>query len=1027
VGRRTLLLGRSGAGKTHALTAELSRFLGAGRERDAVLLVPNLSQASHLKRLLLTRLGVPGFFDESILTFTSLAERILPDLPIGGLLSGLRRDLLLRRALTEDPPPGFRRVARYPGFRRAALAFLKELKQNGLAPEEVESHLERMAAERRGAPRERLLAFRALFAAYEGELRRRGLVDHEDYLRRARDALASGEVSCSPAFLGVDGFQNFTRLEREIVLLLAGRAERTVATLAYHPALERAEGGPFRVAHETYLFLQEHGFVRETLEENHRARSTSLAAFVTRLAEGATGSAPPDGSVRILEGADPADEADRVAREILRRIREEEIRYRDVVVVLRDVLRRSDLFRVAFTRHRIPHRFYGAEPVSRLPFVRSVLDLLRVAAGDLTRERIFALLRSDHLPGVSPESVDRLEDDLREHGEPDAPEDWVERVRRHSGGGAGILADLAAFEIDAADPRGTARSVLGLAERLLVPLWARDLADADRVRAEAGAWEVVRSAATEVGDALGDGEAEAGLPEFVGLLVEALRDSRVFARNRRLDVVNVIDAREARQWEAPVVIVSGLVEGEFPRSPREDVFLPDEDRRRENRDGGLALKERLLERDEERYLFHVALTRARDRLVLTYPATDGSGEKTLRSLFLDDAISALGGEDVVSRRRLSDPLPREEETADRADLRRRALLGLGEPYREGTREEERARRASALHDLLVAAPDPAYLHASRIGERFLPGTRAVLGDSAPLAERHPPDRGWSASALEDFVQCPFLHFARRTLSLRESPRAAEEPLDPPLLGEIAHEVLRVAFLNVLDGEALPGPEHLDRIFVEVFEEKAGGGARGLVEARAARELRLAVHEVVRRERLRLEASAYRPAHLEESFGPRTRPLVIEAPDGREIFLSGRVDRIDVGPDGGAVLIDYKYSKRGFEKYRRDAEEGLHLQLPVYLLALEGAFGLRPEGAWLFRLKDPDTSGYALEGGPEPDRPEPLDEEALAGLLDRTRETVADLTGRILGGEIEVSPRKLRPCTWCAYRDLCRFEEGRGDG
>ena len=96
----------------------------------------------------------------------------------------------------------------------------------------------------------------------------------------------------------------------------------------------------------------------------------------------------------------------------------------------------------------------------------------------------------------------------------------------------------------------------------------------------------------------------------------------------------MVDAREARQWEAPVVFVTGLAEGEFPRSPREDPFLTDGDRQRLNRRGSISLRELQNERDEERFLFYVAATRPRDLLFLTWPLTDGSGEERARSSFL---------------------------------------------------------------------------------------------------------------------------------------------------------------------------------------------------------------------------------------------------------------------------------------------------------------------------------------------------------------------------------------------------------
>ncbi len=97
----------------------------------------------------------------------------------------------------------------------------------------------------------------------------------------------------------------------------------------------------------------------------------------------------------------------------------------------------------------------------------------------------------------------------------------------------------------------------------------------------------------------------------------------------RRNVVHVMDAYEARQWELPVVFVCGLIERHFPQYHREDSIIGDAARRRMGLD--TAASRQL----EERFLFEVATTRATEETVLSYPCYDEKGEETLPSFFLD--------------------------------------------------------------------------------------------------------------------------------------------------------------------------------------------------------------------------------------------------------------------------------------------------------------------------------------------------------------------------------------------------------
>ncbi len=1007
---RVLLVGRAGSGKTRAVLERFALGLEHAGEQEPLLLLPTVSQANHLKRLLLSRAeSVRGLLDRGVLTFTSLAERVLRHRPIGELLSGLRQDLLLRGALRDAAPPAFRALARFAGFRRALLAFVKELKQNGLPPAELLAELGEFALTRSGPTRRRLEALRDVLAAYEHRRERAGALDHEDYLREARDRLREDPEVLRGVSLGVDGFTNFTRLEREILLLLSDRRQECTVTLPGEPRPGQA-APQFRVSEETQAFLEAHGFVVRALVGNRRAATECLRRLEAGLFGDGGPAAAADGSVRILEGADPEDEADRVARTARRLAVEEGRRWREMLVVARDARQAGPRFRKAFARHGVPLRVFAGEDAAAEPVIRDALALLSFAAAAPGPADLLGLLRSGRLRGAGPGDADLLEDRLREFGPPADPAAWAALIPALAPAVATALAG------EAGAPADLARAAEGIVAGGIEPRFALRGAtlpapgsvEADRWRREAHALRVLRETLAETARALAEEGGTVTPARFLAELREGLSLAALPPADRRLMVVNLVDAREARQWEAPIVFVTGLLEGEFPQRPREDVFLPDEDRGEANRDGRLNLRERLLLRDEERYLFYVALTRASARLHLSYPVTDGRGEPTLPALPLEEVAALVAGPGLRSPRRLSETLPRADEITGPEDLRRMALLMLSDPPRGGEGEGRAEGVAAALHERLSG--DERYARALRTVLRFRRPPPALLADPSPLAT----PRVRSATSLEDFAQCPFLHFARHALRLR-SPAAGGEDLDRRALGDIAHEVLARALSPVTAGGAPLDPRPL---LEEVFARRTAGLRLDLAAALARREMEEVLVRTVDAEVARWREDGYVPALLEWDF----EGLAIARPEGGAVRLAGRIDRVDEGP-AGAVVLDYKYSARGFDSDRQRAlSEGAHFQLPVYLLAVQQVLGRRPAGAFLCPLLTGERTGIEVEGGGEGTRRGVrLAGGELPGFLEEARARIRETDARIRTGDVAWRPRDRARCADCDFADLCRIE------
>jgi ATP-dependent helicase/nuclease subunit B len=186
------------------------------------------------------------------------------------------------------------------------------------------------------------------------------------------------------------------------------------------------------------------------------------------------------------------------------------------------------------------------------------------------------------------------------------------------------------------------------------------------------------------------------------------------------------------------------------------------------------------------------------------------------------------------------------------------------------------------------------------------------------------------------------------------------------------------------------------------------------------------------------ACAMRPAFFELEFGQEARsgrradPLSSADPfvtrDG--IHLCGRIDRVDLSPDGHYLVIDYKLGE-GFDW--RKAQEGIDLQIPVYIQAagkLLRSLGVEEAvGGCYFSMKDfsmrkgmwrREYNGryYRL-----PARYASLiDMHTWEGVMEAVHEHIKDYVRRIRRGDYRLLSR-LCP-TYCEFSHICRFDEWR---
>jgi len=292
-----------------------------------------------------------------------------------------------------------------------------------------------------------------------------------------------------------------------------------------------------------------------------------------------------------------------------------------------------------------------------------------------------------------------------------------------------------------------------------------------------------------------------------------------------------------------------------------------------------------------------------------------------------------------------------------------------------------------VNDLLLQAASPAqaelftasaldgYLRDAEHSERR---REEALADAAePSLESFIPRRGGglmlSASDVETYRLCPLKYKFSRVF------RIPEEPSINQRFGIVVHQVLER--FHVGGGGSL---DTLMGLF-EASWRRSGFGAsndEGQFRERAV----AALHRYWELDRSR----EGQPVAFERGFSFRLGPHL----------MRGRVDRIDLLPDGGHELVDYK---TGVPKTADQLREDI--QLSVYQMGARSAWGMETSAQSYY---------YVLENEKVPVAHS--DEE-----LDRVRTTVGEIAEGILAQDFEPTPSEPL-CSFCDYRIICPAAE-----
>ena len=730
-----LIVAGAGTGKTTVLTRRIAHLITTKRARpEEILALTFTEKAAREMSERVDQLVPYGYTESFIATFHAFGDRMLREncfaasLPADfRVLSRADEIVFLRERLFSLPLARFRPLGD-PGRHLSTLVeFASRAKDEDVSPEVILAFAEEQLRQLAAVEGDDALALREqtldlieaaeFFRAQQAALATAALVDFGDQIHlflkllRQRPDVAIA-LRKRFRYILVDEFQDTNHAQLELIRLIAGEGSPNITVVGDDDqAIYRWRGAaPANLIHFLSLYpaaarvvlRQNYRSTQEILDTAYRLitynnphRLEAMTGLDKRLvAERGRGK-----NVAHWRFPSASAEADAVAKAIEEFHQEGDVPLDEIAILVRNNAD-ADPFLRALNMRGIPHRFSGGAGLFERPEVRSLIAFLRLVASPDDSVSAWALAFSE-IYAFDPVDLSRMSryaskktrpllDVLREL---EGNEDLASVKGASREAARRFVADIERGVSSMAQKRtGEALYEFLKASGYLARLASVSSSKDERKVANiARFFEIVRGFSV-----VGEND---NIPAFVArfdLLRDAGEDPSAIEIQEG-DAVNIMTVHKAKGLEFRAVFVASCVDQKFPLRRRSDPLpLP-----------GALLKSELSPGDahlmEERRLFYVSMTRAKDDLILTSADDYGAGATRKVSRFVVEAL----------------------------DL----------PSPKG-----KAARSSALETIAASAPLPASVEAAK------PATGSSEPASLPFAMA-PPLR-LSFRQVDDYLTCP---------------------------------------------------------------------------------------------------------------------------------------------------------------------------------------------------------------------------------------------------------------------------------
>lgn len=962
-----IIYGRAGTGKSEYCYREIAQKI---KKENKILIITPEQFSFTAEKKLMDAIDTQAVFNAEVVTLSRMAYRVISE--IGGKnetnLSKCGKAMLIYSILSNN-----KNELKFLGKTDENVDMLDtaitEFKKHGISVEQLKQEIENQEDI---YLKNKLQDLNVVYSGFEEQLAGK-YIDETDLLTILAENIDKTDMF-KDAVIYIDEFAGFTIQEYHIIeklIQIAKQVTITICTDGLHE-IKNPDTDIFYSNEVTVTKLLEVAqncdvkIEEIKLEETYRFKNSELKHLEKNLYENKPQKYNSQiKNIQLFLAKNQYSEIEEVARNVLKLVRDEGYRYRDISIITKNIATYSSLARAIFDKYDIPIFIDENRDLNQNIVIQYILGILEIFIKNWSYEAVFNYIKTG-FSNIEEDDIFKLEKYCLKWGikqnkwkkeftygnyeEKDKAD--IERLEQ-------IRKDLVTPLMNLKYKIDENKTVEGISKSIYEFLVEQQIYEKVQIKIQE---------LNEIGQIDLANEYESSIQTIIEILDEIVlvfKDDKITIdkynqilkigfKNSSLtkipgtqDQVIMGDVDRSRSHKVKAIFIIGLNDGEFPSVRKDEGFLNDADREVLKQNGIELAKGTIDKLYEDSFNIYKAFTTAEEKLYLLYSSSDMQG-KALRPSMLINKIKKI--------------YPMLQEQSDVIE-RRSEILNKKTTYEELIVNLSKLKEQDSIEKLWYYIYD-YYQKNSEWNEKLKQSLKGLEYTNIPdKIDQNNIDRLYgntlitSISKLERYRSCPFSYYLQYGLKIKPQEELKIQTLNT---GTFIHEVIDEFFGTVREvGIKLEEitEEQLSEIINKIIDSKLGQNKNYIFTSTAKyRALVIRLKKIIKKALKyiigTIVQSRFKVLGTEVEFGEKGKykPIRLTLEDGKRIEIIGKIDRIDTaqGEDGKYLrIIDYKSSAKNIDL--NEVYAGLQIQLLTYLDAACKEEDLMPAGVLYFSM------------------------------------------------------------------------------
>ena len=962
-----IIYGRAGTGKSEYCYREIAEKIKA--DNQILIITPEQFSFTAEKKLM-EAIDANAVFNAEVVTLSRMAYRVINE--IGGRtetnLSKCGKAMLIYSILNNNKKE-LKLIGKNDENVDMLDTAITEFKKHGISIEQLKQEIDKQEDI---YLKNKLTDLSLVYEGFENQLSGK-YIDETDLLTILAENIENTDMF-NNQYIYIDEFAGFTKQEYQIIeklILVANQVTVTICidelNIPKNPntdifySNENTVNKLFEIAQNCGTKVEE-----IKLENKYRFKSNELKHLEENLYENRphkyTNSVE---NIKLFLAKNQYSEIEEVAKNILKLVRDNGYRYKDISIITKNISNYSSLARAIFDKYDIPIFIDENRDLNQNIIIQYILSVLEIFTKNWSYESVFNYIKTG-FSNIEEDEIFKLEKYCLKWGikqnkwkkeftygkyeEKDKTEiERLERIRKD------IVNPLMKLKSDIDNDKtaeGISKSIYkflvgeNIAEKINKKIEELEkVGQVDLVKEYQSSLQTILDILDEIVLVFSDDKMT--IDKYAQILKVGFKNSNLTKIPGTQDQVIMGDVDRSRSHKVKAIFIIGLNDGEFPSVHKDEGFLNDLDRETLKQDGIELAKGTIENLYEDNFNIYKAFSTAEEKLYLLYSSSDVQG-KALRPSMLINKIKKI--------------YPMLQEESDVIETKAE-VLNKKTTYDELIIQLSKLKEQDEIDKVWYYVYD-YYKKDTEWNTKLEQNLKGLNYTNIPeKIEQTNIDKLYgntlvtSISKLERYRSCPFSYYLQYGLKIKPEEELKIQTLNT---GTFIHEIIDEFFEAVREAEiklAEITDEQLAEIINKIIDEKLKQSQNYIFTSTAKyRALVVRLKKIIQKALKyiigTLVQSRFEVLGTEVEFGEKGKykPIRLTLEDGKRIEIIGKIDRIDTAQseDGRYLrIIDYKSSAKNIDL--NEVYAGLQIQLLTYLDAACKEEDLMPAGVLYFSM------------------------------------------------------------------------------